>query len=262
MAVKSHELREKPRPHNHFVQLYTDELALARNVGKYLHEGLVCGEAGIAIASPEHCTAFRANLRSRGVDVDVLEQSRKLLFLDAAQTLSRFLVAGRPDFDRFESTICEAVGSLARGERQVRGYGEMVGLLWTSGEYSAAIRLEEYWNRILNSLGASLYCAYPIDVFSDEFEASGVHAILCDHTHLLPGDDTELLEATLRRATEEVAGSGVCIFDELKGRAGWGTVPAAEQMILMVRERLPNSAPEILRLAREEYRTRCPAEAN
>lgn len=260
--MKTHELLDKAGPHDHFVQLYTDDGALARNVGRYLCEAVASGEAAIVIATPEHRDAFRSNLQSRNVDVALLEQNRKLLFLDAARTLSRFMVNGRPDWSCFEATISGAVESLARAGRGVRAYGEMVGLLWTSGEYSAAIRLEDHWNRILGSLGAALYCSYPIDVFGKEFEATSVHAILCDHTHLLPGDEAELLEAALRRAMDEVLGSKVGTFQErieAKWPAEWGAIPSAERMILWIRKHLPNSAPAILRLAREEYGNRCSA---
>ena len=164
------------------------------------------------------------------------------------------MVNGRPDWQRFERTIRTAVESIDRepGQR-IRAYGEMVGLLWTSGEYSAAIKLEDFWNRILASLGAVLYCAYPIDIFGSEFQASAVHAILCDHTRLLPSRESEILEGSLRKALGEVLGVEA---GEFSVPASWGAVPAAERMILWLRETYPNSAPEILSRAREDYASR------
>lgn len=262
MSAKTQELLDSPRPQDHFVQLYTDDDALARNVGRYLSEGFHEGEAAIVIATPEHQEAFRSNLLSRKVHVDPLEQSRKLLFLDAARTLSLFMVHGRPEWSRFEATICSAVESLARDGRRVRAYGEMVGLLWTSGEYSAAIKLEDHWNRIISSLDAVLYCSYPIDVFGKEFEATSVHAILCDHTHLLPEEEAEVLESAVRRAINAVVGPQAENFDQIvetNWPAKWGAVPSAERMILWVRENLPNCAPEILSRARDEYHSRSSA---
>jgi hypothetical protein len=244
------------------VQLYTDDDALVRNVGRYLAEGVRNGEAGIIIATPEHSEAFRSNLRGRAVDVPLLEGSRKLLFLNAAKTLSRFMVRGRPDWSRFEATITNAFRSLTRDGRPVRAYGEMVGLLWAAGEYSAAIRLEGFWNRILGSLSAALYCAYPIDLFGDEFEASAIHAILCDHTHLLPADEAEILEDALQGAMEQVVGQNVRTSQWMRETPwpdAWGAVPSPERMILWLRENLPNSAPEILDRARREYRNRASA---
>jgi hypothetical protein len=127
-----------------------------------------------------------------------------------------------------------------------------------TGEYSAAIRLEEYWNRILIGLNARLFCAYPIDVFGPEFDAGGVHAILCDHTHLLPCDETGILEGALGRAMSRVLGDAWTAKWEFNGHThpGWGSVPEAERMILWVRANFPYSAREILRIASEEYRER------
>ena len=133
----------------------------------------------------------------------------------------------------------------------------MVGILWTSGQYSAAINLEEHWNRFLKGLDASLFCAYPIDIFDPEFEAAGVHAILCDHTHLIPADESGALEKALRRAMRQVLGDQA---DELESSMGagcppqWGVVPRAEHIILWLRTNLPRSAREILPLARAHYR--------
>ncbi len=251
------DLLDRPEPDVHFVQLYTDHAALARNVGRYLAEGFLQGDCGIVIATPAHREAFRQDLENRGVDVGSVEQSAKLLFLDAEQTLGRFMVNGRPEWRRFEKFVSAAVRSLGHtAGGRVRAYGEMVGVLWTSGEYSAAIKLEEFWNRILGSLGASLFCSYPIDVFGPEFKHSGVHAILCDHTHLLPGDAGQSLEESIRRAMDEILGKraqDVRLRMEAKCRPGWGIVPAAEGMILWLRENVPEFAAEILCRARQDH---------
>jgi hypothetical protein len=228
--------------------LYTDEEALASNVGQYLIEGVRNSQPGIVIATPAHCAAFR---RAAG------QEGTRVLFLDAEHTLSKFMVNGRPDWQRFETTISGAVKSLDRAPGQrIRAYGEMVGLLWTSGQYSAAIELEDYWNRVLASLNAVLYCAYPIDIFGTEFQASAVHGILCDHTRLLPARDSEILESSLRTAVRDVLGEEAGQFES---PAPWGSVPSAERLILWLRETHPNTAPAILARAREDYRVRCQA---
>ena len=57
-------------------------------------------------------------------------------------------------------------------------FGEMVGLLWIERQQAAAIRLEQYWNEVLTGSTASLFCAYPIDVF-DAAADSGVSTPSC-----------------------------------------------------------------------------------
>jgi hypothetical protein len=257
-------LLDTPHPHAHFVQLYTDDEMLSRNVGRYLCEGLRQGENGIVIATPAHRAAFRRNLESRGIDSGLAEQEHRLVFLDAEQTLARFVMDDVPNRARFEDIICAAVRCLRRDAR-IRAYGEMVGVLWASGQYSAATTLEECWNRVLSRLGATLFCSYPIDLFGREFEAKAVHAILCDHTHLLPADTSGILEAALTEAVNEVAGLGRGGFTPeptAECPPGWGAVPPAERLILWVRNNLPNAADEIFRRARRDYAQRTAAGAS
>jgi hypothetical protein len=135
----------------------------------------------------------------------------------------------------------------------MRAFGEMVGLLWASGEYSAAIKLEEYWNRCLQQFNASLLCAYPIDRLGPEFQADGIHAILCDHTCLEPVEDAAALEQALTRAAEDVLGEGATAAMEFECPPEWGVVPRPERIILWLRREVPRAAPQILNAARQRY---------
>jgi hypothetical protein len=130
----------------------------------------------------------------------------------------------------------------------------MVGLLWKAGEYTAAAHLEQLWNELLKQRDVSLFCAYPIDVLSPEFQAGKVDALLCAHTHLLPVDAA--LEAALNRAMDEVLGNRVDDLGHLmqgNHRPSWGAIPKAEALVLWLRNNLPGSADEILRRARQYY---------
>jgi hypothetical protein len=248
-------LLEYPNTNAHIVQFYDDDRALARNVGKYIAEGLSQGCPSVVIATDAHRALFCEELRLLGADVSQAVYERRLVFLDAQHTLNRFMVDGLPEWDRFRRSITSAVEALGRHDHaSIRAYGEMVGLLWVSGEYSAAIRLEEFWNRILSELGADLYCSYPIDLFSTDFQSSAVHAILCDHTHLVPWEDDRNITSALRLAIGEVIGSPrlADTYDRMNAtsRKGWGEVPEAERMVLWLRENLPDSTGEILRRTR------------
>lgn len=247
-------LTDPPGTDAHFVQLYSDAYALADRVGLYMATGIRAGDSGLIIATRLHEAAFRQAIQNLGIDVESAERDGNLLFLDAEQTLNRFMVDGRPDWSRFDKTISKAVGSLRCPEsRRIRAFGEMVGILWTQGQYSAATRIEEFWNRILASMRASLFCAYPVDVFGPEFDPRGLYAILCDHTHLLPIDSDESLAGCLNRAVDEVLGEkDINLNSKLQsGRPkAWGAVPAAEGIILWLREHVPERALKILNLAR------------
>jgi hypothetical protein len=166
------------------------------------------------------------------------------------------MVDGEPDPARFERIIGEALaGVRTRAVHSgIRAYGEMVGVLWKAGQFSAAVRLEDLWNELLHSGDVSLFCAYPIDVFSPEFESESVDALLCAHTHLVPTDSA--LEGALNRAMDEVLGDRV---DDLRRliqanhRPAWAVIPKPEAIILWLRNNLPGSAERILVLARQYY---------
>lgn len=243
-------------PEEHLVQLYgKDDHLLTKNISRFMAEGLRRGDGLIAIATPEHSGTVARQLRQEsGYSKAVLEG--RLIFLDAQATLNRFMVDGQPDRGLFDSVVGEALkGVQARaGHTGIRAYGEMVGLLWIAGQRAAAVRLEEYWNSLLHSSNISLFCAYPIDVFGDEFQVEHVDALMCAHTHMVPIDDD--LEFALNRAMNEILGERVADIRGLikaNHRPSWGEVPRSEAIILWLRNNLPGSASEILNLARRYY---------
>jgi hypothetical protein len=156
-------LLERPHSRGHFVQLYeADEVALTKNVGLYLWEGLRRGEGAVVIVTPEHRELFSRHLDHLGADLPALLGSRQLVFWDAQQTLAQFMDAGQPDWRSFESAIRAAMRQVrpSPGSEGLRAYGEMVGILWKARQFAAAIRLEQLWNRLLEQSSFSLYCAH------------------------------------------------------------------------------------------------------
>jgi hypothetical protein len=250
------ELLDQPEPEGHFVQLYgKDDRSLTKNVARYLSEGLRRGDGILVIATAEHRGMLVRKLKDeRAYPRAVLEG--RLVFLDAAATLTRFMVDGEPDRGRFESVVGEALRGvkLRAVHTGVRAYGEMVGLLWIGGEHAAAARLEQFWNQLLEASTVSLFCAYPIDVFGPEFALASVDPLLCAHTHLVPADAA--LEGALNRAMDEVLGERVVGLRNLiqtNYRPAWAVLPRPEAMILWLRNNLSGSADEIIARARAYY---------
>ncbi len=250
------ELLDNVDPEEHLVQLYgKDDRLLTRNITRFLSEGLRRGDGLITIATAEHSGSVARQLRQEpGYPKAVLEG--RLVFLDAQATLDRLLIGGQPDRDLFERVVGDALKGVQEraGHTGIRAYGEMVGLLWKAGQREAAIRLEGYWNSLLRSSNISLFCAYPIDIFAEEFHSANVDAVLCAHTHMVPIDDE--LELALGRAMDEVLGERVAALRALikaNHRPSWGEVPRSESIILWLRNNLPGSASQIVSLARQYY---------
>src|SRR5665213_1361915 len=150
---------ENPEPHEHFVQLHDgDSKSLARNVGRYLSQGLKRGDSLLVIAAKQNEQAFIGAIRDSGEDPEAAVRTSRLLFLDVGVALAEFMVDGQPDWNRFQKTIGRAMRKVqSPGHSGLRAYGEMVGVLWQEGHYSAAIRLEEFWNKLLQMSGFTLY---------------------------------------------------------------------------------------------------------
>jgi len=238
---------------SHHLQLYAaDPESLVSNVSDYLHEGLDRGEGVLLVATPERRFAIERKLTARGVSLTPALESGQLLFVDARELLSQLMPGGQLDWGRFERRVGATLNQTRTRKEGLprRAYGEMVGLLWTAGDFAAAARLEEFWNRLLRESDFELFCAYPIDVFGAEFHTREVQAILQAHTHLISAGGDGAIHAAVTRAArdsfkwpKEISGTGTLS----------GVLPEGEAKILWLRENFPADADEILARAREHY---------
>ncbi|MDQ2948181.1 MAG: MEDS domain-containing protein [Acidobacteriota bacterium] len=233
-------------------------MGLTNNVGRYLWEGLRRGEGVMVIVTPEHRELFSDRLADLGANLPVLLETGQLIFHDANQTLAQFMVAGQPDWQRFEKIIRAAMRQVNPKEdaEGLRAYGEMVGILWKARQFAAAIRLEQLWNKLLEQSSFSLYCAYAIDIFGKEFDVANLDGVLCTHTHLVPAQPDGTLETALNRSMDEILGAEA---DELRllikanHQPAWAVMPTAERIVLWLRKNVPEQADHIVDRARQHY---------
>ncbi len=252
-------LLERPQSRAHFVQLYeADEVALSKNVGHYLWEGLRRGDGALVIVTPEHQKLFSSQLDDLGADLPSLLGTQQLMFWDAQQTLAQFIVAGQPSWQQFEKVVRAAMRQVRpkKGAEGLRAYGEMVGILWKARQFAAAIRLEQLWNKLLEQCSFSLYCAYAIDIFGKEFEVANLDGVLCTHTHLIPAQPDGRLETALNRSLDEVLGpkaDALRVLIKANDHPAWAVMPTAESIVVWLRKNLPQQADDIVRRARHHY---------
>jgi hypothetical protein len=62
------------------------------------------------------------------------------------------MVDGWPDEERFSRLVNRLLARATAKNRPVRAFGEMVALLWGSGNVEATLPLEHLWNKICLSL--------------------------------------------------------------------------------------------------------------
>ncbi len=200
--------------------------------------------------------AVALKINEFGIDARQAQQEGRLRFLEAEPTLEQFMVDGQPYWGRFEQTISSAISEIRTvvGHGGLRAYGEMVGVLWTKGQFSAAIRLEQFWNKLLSRSSASLFCGYPIDIFAPGFDSGAVDAVLRAHTHVVPAWSNRNAEDAIQEAMRRILGP---LAEETEapmeaGPPGRGSATLnLEARVRWIRQNLPDRADEVLAQARQ-----------
>jgi PAS domain S-box-containing protein len=174
----------------HVVQFYDDETFLLGAIGRFVGPALGAGEACLIIATAPHQAQIAQQLAARGFDLAALSEQGRYVALDAAETLSRFMVDGWPDEKRFVEVVGATVARAAAAGQvpHVHAFGEMVALLCAEGRPEAAIRLEELWNDLAKSLSFSLLCAYPLAAFRGQAYGATLLRICGAHSQAFPSE--------------------------------------------------------------------------
>lgn len=242
----------------HIVHFYgQDDRLLIPVVAEYLSAGLNRSHAALVIATPEHGDALLDALGERGVNFRAAVSERKLVLIDGRTALARVMESGQPAWNEFENivgNVARQLQSRGGGRTELRAYGEMVALLWSAKQFSAVVRLEEFWNRLLSSLKFHLLCSYPCNLFDEDFRTEHLDGILCSHSRVMPSDASEgMFDAIVKAMSEllhiedaEVRSS----FYSNRTRSSWPELPRAEATALWLRDTVPDYAGEILMRAR------------
>ncbi len=192
----------------HVVQFYQDDKFLIDAVSGFVGSALAAGDATVLIATAAHREGVEQVLRKRGLEISQATRQGRFIELDATETLAQFMVDGLPDEDRFRRTIgatlAQAAASVVGERRRIAAFGEMVNILWATGNYEAALRLEELWNQLAREHSFSLLCAYPIAGFNSAKHTDAFLKICAEHSTVFPSESfpaTSREEDRLRSVT-------------------------------------------------------------
>ncbi len=172
----------------HFVQFYEADGFLLNSLGGFIGSAINSGDAALVVATEAHRDGLDDLLTANGLDVAYAKSRGQFVSIDAAETLSRFMVDGSPQLDRFNEVVGGIIATVSDGRPRVRAFGEMVALLWADGEYQAALRLEEMWNELQKVHTFSLFCAYPMNGLSGQ-QFMEPHSGVCTvHSRVIPAE--------------------------------------------------------------------------
>jgi PAS domain S-box-containing protein len=178
----------KMRDSEHFVQFYENDAYLVESVSGFVGIALREGDCSVVIATPEHRHALQRKLIACGVEVTEAEKSGRFVSLDAAETLSRFMVGREPHPRRFDETVGRVIEQMAERGSHCHAFGEMVALLWAEGNRNGAIALEQLWNNLLKHHRFALFCAYPISGFAQDAHTDDFQGICSCHSRVIPAE--------------------------------------------------------------------------
>ena len=173
---------------DHFVQFYEADTSLLNSLSGFISKGLSSGGGAVIIATKAHRDGLESKLMGAGVDITTASASGKYVSLDAAETLSKFMVNGSPEAGRFTDLMSRVIAGVTDGRHSVRAFGEMVALLWEQGNYDGAIRLEELWNDLQKTHSFSLFCAYPMSGFGGESLITPLNGVCRAHSRVIPAE--------------------------------------------------------------------------
>ena len=172
----------------HFVQFCETDAFLIHSVSAFIGAGLRAGDACIVLATKPHRESLEERLQGDGLEVAAARVRGQYFSIDAAATLSKFMVDGEPSPESFAEIVGSMIARAAKGRRRVRVVGELVALLWADGNRAAAIRLEELWNDLGKIHAFSLLCAYPMHSFGGEVYEMEFAEICRQHSRVIPAE--------------------------------------------------------------------------
>jgi hypothetical protein len=168
----------------HHVQLFDSPSSRAEAVFTFVRDGLIAGDAILLVVTVAHWDAILRRSRDEGLDLDAARATGRLTVRDAFETLDQFTTAGLPVWSAFDRTVGALVRRLASNGSRLRIYGEMVDVLARQGEFDAAHRLEEFWNRLQEQSSWMLFCGYSAEHFGNPRDGDALRRICELHSHV------------------------------------------------------------------------------
>ena len=100
--------------HRHEVSFYSDDASLLDAFTQFIGSALKSGSAAIVIATESHRENLLLRLQAYGLDIGAAFEQGRYISLDAAETLSTFMVNDRPDPVSFQKAVGNTVTAAAK----------------------------------------------------------------------------------------------------------------------------------------------------
>ncbi len=235
-------------PSQHLVQISHDPHALAEVTAHFVRDGVIAEEGVLLIVSLEQRELISRQLALQGFDLNAWDRNGLVTILDSAAALARLRPSGELAWPVFAQVVGGIVRDMLKQRAAIRVYGDMVNLLWQAGERSAAIRLEGFWNSLNKEIPFVLLCAYHVDNLDPKTYATDFEHMCSTHTHLIPADDYQEMEVSLKYAEHKVLGSKLpaTLARLAQANSRMTAMPPAQAEIIYLNQTLPRIAEKVL----------------
>lgn len=174
------------RPHSHDAVFYSDDRMLLDNVTRFIGAALKAGSSAIAVATESHRESFLTSLQAYGVDLGAAIEQGRYIALDAAETISTFVVDSTLDtarfMDGFGNLIQRARKAAKTSHARVAIFGEGALILWKRDNAQAAIQNEKLCNRLIEMYDVDILCGYSLVGVDEGIDSNVVQHIREQHS--------------------------------------------------------------------------------
>jgi hypothetical protein len=247
------QLLSSPDPDGHIVQLYQDDEFYCEAIGHFAAEGLIRGESIILVATDPNWANISRRLEGQGFDIPALFDRGQLTLLNASETLPKFMSHGMPDGKVFKPLASQTIEKARCGGKysRVRWWGEMVNVLYVDGNGTGSHRLEQFFDEIAHEETVAVFCSFLMDQYDPHIYDEAFANVCRTHSHVIPTRDYRSHRDAVNAAVSEVVGP--IEGDLLRSLITWegaSGMPSSQELLLWVRETLPDAFPEILEKAK------------
>jgi signal transduction histidine kinase len=195
-VLRSQSINQREHPMDeHFVQFYESEAFLIDSIASFVSSGFDSGEIVLVLATAPHLNALRARLLEKQIPIELLENVRFFVQLDAEKVQADLTVDGVLSRERFKQFFGSLLSQARDAQRPIRVFGELVAVLWAQGKHATAIQVEELWNGLKSQQPFSLFCAYPLQAFAGKDLAEPLKQVCLTHSRIIPAESYSSLNS-------------------------------------------------------------------
>jgi KaiC/GvpD/RAD55 family RecA-like ATPase len=170
----------------HEAGFYSDDRFVLDDLTQFIGAALKVGNATIVVATKPHRDSLLPRLQAYGLDIGTAIEQGRYIALDAADTLSTFMLNAMPDLVRFLKLFGDLVVTASKAAKadqaRVVIFGEMCHLLWAQGNAEAAIQVEKLGNQLAKTYDVDILCGYSLSSVQGGMDSGVFERICAEHS--------------------------------------------------------------------------------